>query len=87
MQAPPVEGARMVAAKVGRNQACPCGSGRKFKQCCEARQERMNLAMWIAAAGVLGVIVAGIVLGFQTFTTEPSTVGPGVWSEEHGHYH
>jgi hypothetical protein len=36
---------------------------------------------------VLGVIVAGIVLGFQTFTTEPSTVGPGVWSEEHGHYH
>ena len=22
------------AEKVGRNQACPCGSGRKFKQCC-----------------------------------------------------
>jgi len=20
--------------KVGRNDACPCGSGRKFKQCC-----------------------------------------------------
>lgn len=23
---------------VGRNDACPCGSGRKFKQCCLARQ-------------------------------------------------
>lgn len=22
------------AAKVGRNQSCPCGSGRKFKSCC-----------------------------------------------------
>jgi len=22
------------AAKVGRNEACPCGSGRKYKQCC-----------------------------------------------------
>ncbi len=22
------------AAKTGRNQPCPCGSGRKFKQCC-----------------------------------------------------
>ena len=22
------------AAKVGRNQPCPCGSGRKFKYCC-----------------------------------------------------
>lgn len=22
------------AVKVGRNQPCPCGSGRKYKQCC-----------------------------------------------------
>lgn len=22
-------------AKVGRNDPCPCGSGRKFKQCCD----------------------------------------------------
>ncbi|MGE0705165.1 MAG: SEC-C metal-binding domain-containing protein [Vicinamibacterales bacterium] len=78
----------MGAAKVGRNQACPCGSGRKFKQCCESRSEKMSLAMWIAAAGVAAVIVAGIVLGLQTFHTEAGTgVGPGVWSEEHGHYH
>ena len=25
-------------AKVGRNDACPCGSGRKFKHCCEAKE-------------------------------------------------
>ena len=25
------------AKKVGRNDPCPCGSGKKFKQCCEAR--------------------------------------------------
>lgn len=25
---------RQVAAKVGRNEPCPCGSGAKFKQCC-----------------------------------------------------
>jgi len=23
-----------VGIKVGRNQPCPCGSGKKFKQCC-----------------------------------------------------
>jgi preprotein translocase subunit SecA len=28
--------------KIGRNDKCPCGSGRKFKRCCEAR---MNVAM------------------------------------------
>jgi uncharacterized protein len=25
---------RRVAPKVGRNEPCPCGSGKKFKQCC-----------------------------------------------------
>ena len=26
--------------KVGRNDACPCGSGKKFKHCCEAKDPR-----------------------------------------------
>lgn len=26
-------------AKVGRNQSCPCGSGKKYKQCCLAKDE------------------------------------------------
>lgn len=25
------------SAKVGRNDPCPCGSGRKYKRCCSAR--------------------------------------------------
>ena len=28
----------MTRAKVGRNDACPCGSGRKFKHCCQAKE-------------------------------------------------
>jgi uncharacterized protein len=27
-------GAPVARAKVGRNDPCPCGSGRKFKKCC-----------------------------------------------------
>lgn len=27
---------RRIARKVGRNEPCPCGSGKKFKQCCGA---------------------------------------------------
>jgi hypothetical protein len=27
----------MEALRVGRNDACPCGSGRKFKHCCLQR--------------------------------------------------
>lgn len=29
-----VEGNRLRASAVGRNDPCPCGSGRKFKRCC-----------------------------------------------------
>lgn len=33
------EQARQLARKVGRNEPCPCGSGRKFKKCCGAPAE------------------------------------------------
>ncbi|SAK43826.1 yecA family protein [Caballeronia hypogeia] len=29
-------------AKVGRNEPCPCGSGRKYKQCCGANDAALN---------------------------------------------
>jgi len=32
--------------KIGRNQKCPCGSGRKYKQCCMRRdQSRRSMEM------------------------------------------
>lgn len=30
---PPVQ---LISQKVGRNDSCPCGSGKKYKKCCEA---------------------------------------------------
>ncbi len=33
---PPVQQVVRGAAKVGRNDACPCGSGKKYKKCCGA---------------------------------------------------
>jgi len=32
----PVQTVRREAPKIGRNDPCPCGSGRKFKKCCGA---------------------------------------------------
>jgi hypothetical protein len=38
-QAPPPPGrAAPPAGRIGRNDPCPCGSGKKFKQCCGARR-------------------------------------------------
>ena len=30
----PAEPARRIGPKVGRNDPCPCGSGKKYKHCC-----------------------------------------------------
>ncbi len=70
-------------AKVGRNEACPCGSGKKYKQCCESKggslvQSRM--IMLLIAAAIVAAILAG-------FSNRSSSGGGGVWSAEHGHYH
>ena len=35
-RAQPQQPPRRTGPKVGRNEACPCGSGRKFKKCCGA---------------------------------------------------
>jgi len=29
-------------AKIGRNDACPCGSGRKYKRCCLGKQQSVG---------------------------------------------
>jgi hypothetical protein len=71
----------------GRNEACPCGSGKKYKKCCELKKRgaRANNLLLI----VVGLLMAaGVVAGIAAFTTERH-VGrtQGVWSPEHGHYH
>lgn len=29
-------------AKIGRNTSCPCGSGKKYKHCCQRKEEKMK---------------------------------------------
>jgi hypothetical protein len=72
-------------AKTGRNDLCPCGSGRKFKKCCEsktgaARQSRF----WMIVVGV--AVVSALAVGVASFRGG----GNGsvrTWDPAHGHYH
>jgi hypothetical protein len=76
-------------AKRGRNDLCHCGSGRKYKKCCEAKErggtERSQALMIIVGGAVLAAIAIGIV----AFTGDGSPGGDGVriWDPAHGHYH
>jgi hypothetical protein len=83
-----LEGAMATTAKLGRNDLCACGSGKKFKNCCATKTESSRTSkvlIAVVAAAVLGGIAAGVLRFRESSSTAP---GPGlVWSPEHGHYH
>ena len=66
----------------GRNDPCPCGSGKKFKQCCASKKDRWSPAL--IAVLVVGAVLAVIVIVSSVRRSSNSGM---VWSPEHGHYH
>jgi hypothetical protein len=73
-------------SKTGRNDLCPCGSGRKYKKCCEAKartQSSGRMVMILVGAAVLAAVLVGI----ASFTGQRASGSARVWSAEHGHYH
>ena len=71
-------------AKAGRNDACPCGSGQKYKRCCEAKTSGSQARMMMFVAGA---ILLAILLGFALMDRDRGAGPNRVWSAEHGHYH
>ena len=75
--------------KPGRNDPCPCGSGRKYKHCC-IEQERggipLTQRLMLAGVGVLLLMAVGAI-ALTLSNDEPRGSGERVWSEEHQHWH
>ncbi len=74
----------MAIDKVGRNDPCPCGSGLKYKQCCERKREQMSRTSLFAIASVVVAMAAVLV---YSFTAERGSASRQVWDPVHGHYH
>lgn len=71
---------------VGRNDACPCGSGKKFKRCCEIKEQKRSSRLLAIVVG--GAVLAALLIGITQFAKDPVATGSRrVWSAEHGHYH
>ena len=76
-------------AKTGRNDACPCGSGKKYKKCCELKEQKSRgntvllVIVGLLMAAGLAAGITSVAGGGKTDVAKPG----GVWSAEHGHYH
>jgi hypothetical protein len=49
----------------GRNEPCPCGSGKKYKHCCALKQGRLTVGtrIWFVLIGVMLLIGVWLALG------------------------
>ncbi len=84
----------MTAARVSRNDPCPCGSGRKYKKCHEGKDAEKPGRTGMLTMALLGLLVVGgataVVISFARDGGSAARTGgrPGqVWSPEHGHWH
>jgi hypothetical protein len=74
--------------KTGRNSPCPCGSGRKYKQCCLLKQSGTSLGQKLMGGLLVVILAGGAVAALTSFIQSDSGTGPRrVWSEEHQHWH
>ena len=60
--------------KTNRNELCPCGSGNKYKNCCEKKRfqpdEKHRYIRWLIS-GAIGFFLALILWAFvESFTSE-----------------
>jgi hypothetical protein len=85
-----------MAAKPGRNDRCPCGSGKKYKNCCAEKQARkMSPASWAAVVAIAAAACVLVVLLFRAAQGGAGTALPGagicppgqIWDPTHGHCH
>ena len=59
--------------KTNRNESCPCGSGKKYKHCCELKDLQMGVGSpairWLIK-GAVGIFLIIIVWGVVEFFSE-----------------
>lgn len=79
----------MAKKKPERNDPCPCGSGKKYKNCCQDKENNSFKSklgiLGIVLALILGIVLVGIALsdGEGQQDCPPGTV----WSDAHDHCH
>lgn len=72
--------------RTGRNEPCPCGSGKKYKSCCLIKPASSIQYKLIAGAGGIVLLICIVLLISSIRNFEPGSANR-VWSEEHQHWH
>ncbi len=67
--------------KVGRNDPCPCGSGKKFKKCCETKTKKHEFTILSNASPLTQKVASSL---FRKQSMQDNSQQPGSPIEKHG---
>jgi hypothetical protein len=71
-----------MAEKVGRNDPCSCGSGKKYKKCCEAKHKYKSFeAKVISGSGRFTNLFSQVQASSNLFNREVKPITPTVAGE------
>ncbi|AKU91132.1 SEC-C metal-binding domain-containing protein [Vulgatibacter incomptus] len=75
--------------KTGRNAPCPCGSGKKFKFCCDkaAAAGKGDWSKVLLAVSGLVLLLGAVWMATVIIDSDAFDPKGLVWSAEHGHWH
>lgn len=80
--------------KIGRNEPCPCDSGKKYKHCCGAKVQKRARFYDSAAKGLFylfGPVAIALIAVMSIAALRGGAAGDDglerVWSAAHGHWH
>lgn len=82
-----------MAKKPRRNDPCHCGSGEKYKHCCQEKDESSALTSNLAMIAIAAALVLGLALAWNAFSGGGGGGGAGncppgtTWSPDHQHCH
>ncbi len=77
-----------MAKKPNRNDPCPCGSGKKYKNCCQNKDTSQMSSKIGMIAVVLALVFGLLIVFFSIFGADSQNCPPGTnWSTAHQHCH
>ena len=80
-----------MATEVRRNDPCPCGSGLKYKNCCQHktswRDNKVLTGAGVALVLIVGLLLVGLIFSRGGDSNRPDCPPGQVWSEQHQHCH
>ncbi len=66
-----------MSSKIQRRDPCPCGSGKKYKNCCGKQGDKSGSGKWTGLkSGVLAIVIVGCGIAAYMIFSEPATTPP-----------